>query len=73
VGEDVTGVCDKRSVGEVESFKVSGKGLEVEVEPWVATNAIECDGVRREEGELVQSGSVEMRREVAVVSGRLLW
>jgi hypothetical protein len=64
---------DKQGVGEIETIEVSGKGLEVEVKPQVATNAIECGGVWREEGELVQSGSVEMRRKVVAVSGRLLW
>jgi hypothetical protein len=47
VSEDVMGVRSERCVGEVEAFEVSGKRLEVEVEPRVATNAIEGDGVRR--------------------------
>jgi hypothetical protein len=46
VGEDVMGMHDKRGVGEIETFKVSSKGLKVEVEPRVVTNAIECGGVR---------------------------
>jgi hypothetical protein len=73
VGEDVMGMHDKRGVGEIETFKVSSKGLKVEVEPRVTTKAIEVDRVQGDEGELIQSGSVEMRREVAVVNGRLLW
>jgi hypothetical protein len=73
VGEDVAGVCDERGVGETEAIKVGGEGLEVEAEPRVAAKAIEVGGVRREKGELVQSGSEEMRREAVVVSGRFLW
>jgi hypothetical protein len=73
VGEDVTGVRDKRGIGEAETVEMSREGFEVEAEPRVAAKVIEVDGVWRDEGELVQSGSVEMRREVAAVSGRLLW
>jgi hypothetical protein len=47
VSEDVAGVCSERCVGEVEAFEVSGKRLEMEVEPRVAANTIEGDGVRR--------------------------
>jgi hypothetical protein len=38
-------VRSKWCVGEVEAFEVGGKGFEMEVEPRIAANAIEGDGV----------------------------
>jgi hypothetical protein len=43
----VAGVRRDRRVGDVKAFEVGSEGFEVEIEPQVATNAIEGGGVQR--------------------------